>query len=90
MYDELFAMADMYANTSTRQQEKYTEWQRTYGFTWKWEDCMAALDLLKEELGVIGYFNAAREWRKSNKCSTCNFPAPFHTRICRGDFSGLE
>lgn len=49
---ELVDMADMYANTCTRQEEKFTSWIR-WGCPWRWEDCEAAYDLIREQGSVI-------------------------------------
>lgn len=44
---ELIDMADMYASTCTRQEEKFTTWQR-WGCPWRWLDCDAAFSLCME------------------------------------------
>jgi hypothetical protein len=79
---ELLAMADMYASTCTRQEEKYQDWLRR-GYTWRWEDCEAALNLLKEQFGTIEYSRMARAWREEHKCRACGFPKEHHAFSCR-------
>ncbi len=76
--DDLIAMADMYASSCTRQQEKYQSFQRK-GYTWRWDDCEAAYDLIRE---LPGYYELVEEWRKVNKCDVCGFPKDAHGIRC--------
>jgi hypothetical protein len=77
--DQLIAMADMYASSCTRQQEKYESFQRR-GYTWRWEDCEAAYDLIRE---LPDYWTLVEDWRFFNKCHSCGFPINAHSVHCR-------
>jgi hypothetical protein len=77
--DELIAMADMYASSCTRQQEKYEGFQHK-GYTWRWEDCEAAYDLIRE---VPNHWELVEAWREANKCQLCGFPLDAHAWSCR-------
>lgn len=79
--NELFAMAHMYAHTCTRQYEKYQGFQNK-GYTWNWDDCIAAFNLLKEHFGAIIYYEKMVDWRAKNTCHACGFPLPHHTFGC--------
>lgn len=79
MDEELIAMADMYASSCTRQQEKYTSFQRL-GYTWRWEDCEAAFALIRE---LPDYWDRLEAWRKQHKCRSCGFPNDAHAWMCK-------
>lgn len=53
MEQELIDMADMYASSCTRQEEKFTTWQR-WGCPWRWSDCDAAFSLCMERTDRAG------------------------------------
>lgn len=76
--EELVAMADMYASTCTRQEEKYQDIKR-HGYTWEWVDCIAAYDLIRE---LPNYWQLVQQWRKLNVCDLCSFPNTFHSVHC--------
>jgi hypothetical protein len=55
---DLLCMADMYAHKCTKQQEKFDYYQR-HVTPWRWEDCQAAFELLRE---TGRYFELRRAW----------------------------
>lgn len=77
--DDFLAMADMYASTCTQQEEKYADFQRR-GYTWRWEDCRAAFDLVRE---LPNYWELVENWRRVNKCRACGFPKDAHAARCK-------
>lgn len=83
-YDELIAMADMYASTCTGQEEKYQHWLGV-GYTWRWADCIAAFELIR---GLSNWWELVERWQKANKCQSCGHPNPHHSCACRlrGDY----
>ncbi len=60
---ELVEMADMYASKCTRQEEKFSYYQRN-GIKWRWEDCIAAYDLIRE---LPNYWDIVQDWRRGNR-----------------------
>jgi hypothetical protein len=76
---ELLAQADMYASTCTGQEEKYQDWLRR-GYTWRWEDCVAAFQLVRE---MPNWWELVEAWRKEHKCRSCGFPIEHHAFSCR-------
>lgn len=56
---EMIDMADMYANVCTRQEEKFTTWIR-WGCPWRWPDCEAAWDLVKNTDPYMPYRDGTR------------------------------
>lgn len=76
---ELIAMADMYASTCTRQEEKYKGFAGKHGYTWRWEDCIAAYDLIR---ALPDYWERVEAWRKEHKCRLCGFPKEAHAYGC--------
>lgn len=57
---ELIELADMYVSKCTRQEEKFMDFQRR-GCAWRWEDCEAAYDLLRERADGWNLWDA---WRR--------------------------
>lgn len=76
---ELIAMADMYASSCTRQEEKYASFQQ-YGYAWRWEDCEAAYDLVR---ALPDYWTLVEAWQKQYKCRMCGFPQDAHAWTCK-------
>lgn len=76
---ELIAMADMFASTCTRQEEKYQSMLQR-GYTWRWEDCKAAYELIRERADWYALMEA---WRAQHKCRACGFPKEHHAFSCR-------
>lgn len=58
--DDLLHMADMYAHECTKQEEKFRWWQSN-GCDYRWQDCQAAYELLKE---TGQYFELRQQWLK--------------------------
>jgi hypothetical protein len=59
----LLELADMYANKCTKQEEKFDYFRRN-GCVWRWVDCEAAYDLLREVYGQECAFMMSA-WRKN-------------------------
>lgn len=76
---QLLAMADMFASTCSRQQEKYQAFQ-LQGYTWRWEDCEAAYDLVRE---LPDYWSLVEAWRREHVCRACRFPKDAHAVRCK-------
>ena len=66
---DMIHMADLYTNKCTRQQEKFEYYQRN-GITWRWEDCQAAFELLREHYGDYWLWQLMQDWRRG-KVQTC-------------------
>lgn len=77
--NELIAMADMYSSSCTRQEEKYESFQGMHGYTWRWADCVAAYDLIRE---LPDYWDLVEAWRREHKCRSCGFPKDAHAGRC--------